>query len=102
MRIDERRFIVTNLRSDPGRLIGDLTVADLEALVTRIVQKALKQAREQDGFRDTGSSTEIAEKDHFPEAFLATFGAWEDDRDAEKIVHEIYASRTISQVEHTL
>ncbi|MCP4542393.1 MAG: hypothetical protein GY832_35165, partial [Chloroflexi bacterium] len=46
---------MTNLRSDPGRLIGDLTVADLEALVTRIVQKAIKQAREQDGFRDTGS-----------------------------------------------
>jgi hypothetical protein len=39
-----------------------------------------------------------ADVDKIPEAFLATFGAWEDDREAEEIVYEIYTSRTVSQV----
>jgi hypothetical protein len=33
---------------------------------------------------------------------LATFGTWEDDRDGDEIVEEIYASRTISTWEPDL
>jgi uncharacterized protein YydD (DUF2326 family) len=32
-------------------------------------------------------------------ALLATFGSWQDDREAEEIVQEIYASRTLSDLE---
>jgi len=32
-------------------------------------------------------------------ALLATFGSWEDDREPEEIVQDIYASRTISELE---
>ena len=33
------------------------------------------------------------------ETFLATFGSWEDDREPEEIVQDIYAHRTISELE---
>jgi hypothetical protein len=34
-----------------------------------------------------------------PEALLATFGSWQDDREPDEIVQEIYATRTISEPE---
>lgn len=86
---------MTDLRIESDRLIGDLTVADLHALITKIVQETIKQERDRD------SSTR-AETDPFPETFLATFGAWEGERKAEEIVHEIYSSRTISQTGYAL
>ena len=36
------------------------------------------------------------------EALLATFGSWQDDREPEEIVHDIYATRTISGQEPEL
>lgn len=36
------------------------------------------------------------------EALLATFGSWEDDREPEEIVRDIYATRTISEPEPAL
>ena len=33
------------------------------------------------------------------EALLATFGSWQDDREPEEIVQDIYATRTISDLE---
>jgi hypothetical protein len=33
------------------------------------------------------------------EALLETFGSWEDDREPEEIVQDIYATRTISELE---
>ncbi|MEH1863226.1 MAG: CopG family transcriptional regulator [Nostoc sp.] len=41
-------------------------------------------------------SSEQQPKPHTSEAFLETFGTWEDTRTAEEIVDEIYSSRTIS------
>ncbi len=78
---------MTDLRIEPDRSVGDLTLADLQALVTKIVQEALKQEREWD-------NSKRAETDRFPDTFLATFGNWEDERQAEEIVHEIYSTRT--------
>jgi hypothetical protein len=72
---------------ESDRLIGDLTVADLQALITRIVQETIRQEREWD------NSTR-AETDRFLDTFLATYGAWEGERKAEEIVHEIYSTRT--------
>jgi hypothetical protein len=36
------------------------------------------------------------------EALLATFGSWQDDRDPEEIVQDIYATRTISELKSGL
>lgn len=36
------------------------------------------------------------------ETLLATFGSWQDDREPEEIVQEIYATRTISGLEPDL
>jgi hypothetical protein len=33
------------------------------------------------------------------ETLLATFGSWQDDREPEEIVQDIYATRTISESE---
>jgi hypothetical protein len=32
------------------------------------------------------------------EAFLATFGSWEDTREAEEIIDDIYMHRTVSEL----
>ena len=34
-------------------------------------------------------------KPHSPEAFLETFGSWEDTHTAEEIIDDIYSSRTV-------
>ena len=73
---------------EPNRRVGELTVADLEVLITQIVRKAIAQEK-----GETPAPV--------PEALLATFGAWQDERSAEEIIAEIYASRTVS-TEHTL
>lgn len=41
-------------------------------------------------------SSEQQPKPHASEAFLETFGSWEDTRTAEEIVDEIYSSRTVT------
>jgi hypothetical protein len=73
---------------EPNRRVSDLTVADLEALITQIVLKALAQEKDK-----TPAPV--------PEAVLATFGSWQDERSAEEIIEDIYASRTVSR-EHAL
>ena len=77
-----------DLKIEPSRRVSDLTVADLEALITQIVRKALAQEKDK-------TSTPI------PEALLATFGSWQDERSAEEIIEDIYASRTVAG-EHSL
>jgi len=80
---------MADVKIEPNRRIGDLTVADLEALITQIVHKALAQ--------DNSNAPPLV-----PEALLATFGAWQDERSAEEIIEDIYASRTVSGREQTL
>ncbi len=65
--------------------ISTLTVAELETLITEIVRRVLREE-----FRQAVASKN---GDMLPEEFLATFGAWEDDRSIDDIVAEIYASR---------
>ena len=74
--------------------ISTLTVAELETLITEIVRRVLREE-----FRQAAASKN---GDMLPEEFLATFGAWEDDRSIDDIVAEIYASRTVSAVEASL
>lgn len=73
--------------SAPDQPISTLTVAELETLITEIVRRVLREEMLQ-SVRENGRT--------MSEEFLATFGAWEDDRSADEIVAEIYASRTTS------
>ena len=68
--------------------IGTLTVAELDALVTQIVRRVL---REEPPTPDRSDNPEA-----LPDDFLATFGAWEDDHSVDEIVADIYASRTVA------
>ena len=77
-----------NLKTEPDRRISDLTVADLEALITQIVRNALAQEKARPPVSP-------------PEELLATFGSWQDERNAEEIIEDIYASRTVA-TEHAL
>ncbi|MEH2399436.1 hypothetical protein [Nostoc sp.] len=43
-------------------------------------------------------SSEEQPKSHSPQAFLETFGTWEDTRTTEEIIDDIYSSRTGSDV----
>ncbi|MEH2144724.1 CopG family transcriptional regulator [Nostoc sp.] len=47
-------------------------------------------------------SSEQQAKPHPSEAFLETFGTWEDTRTAEEIIDEIYSSRTVSDRDYIL
>ena len=79
--------------SAPDQPISTLTVAELEALITEIVRRVLREEIRQAPPQNGGT---------MPEAFLATFGAWEDDRSTDEIVAEIYASRTVSTTDVSL
>ncbi len=75
--------------STPNQPISTLTVAELEALITEIVRRVLREEIRQ-AAPDNGRT--------IPEEFLATFGAWEDDRSSDEIVADIYTSRTTSML----
>jgi len=74
--------------------IGSLTVAELDALITRIVRRVLRE--------ETPTSDRSDSAETLPDDFLATFGAWEDDHSADEIIADIYASRTIANPEISL
>ena len=80
--------------SAPDQPISTLTVSELEALITQIVRRVLREEMRQAAASENGGT--------LPEEFLATFGAWEDDRSTDEIVAEIYASRTVSTTETSL
>jgi hypothetical protein len=71
---------MADVKIEPNRRISDLAVADLEALITQIVHQAIAQ--------DKSKTSPLV-----PEALLATFGAWQDERSTEEIIEDVYASR---------
>ena len=76
--------------------ISVLTVADLEALIVKIVQKVLK--KEISKLED--KNLQAIETSRTNQAFLTTFGTWEDTTTAEEIISDIYNSRTHSNSEY--
>jgi hypothetical protein len=83
-----------NSQSTSEHSLSLLTVADLEALILKIVQKVIKQETQK--LQQEDLSNKPTQAKHPPQAFLETFGSWEDTRTAEEIIDEIYSSRTIS------
>ncbi len=66
----------------------------MEALIVKIVHKVLQQETQKPQQEDLSNKQTQAQ--HPPQAFLETFGSWEDTRTAEEIIDEIYSSRTVS------
>ena len=66
--------------------INNLTLSDLESLIETIVKRTIKQEP-------------TPAKPNLEQSFQETFGAWQDKKDAEEIINEIYDSRntTIEQ-----
>ena len=89
-----------NSQLDPNQPISVLTVADLEALLTKVVQKVIRQELTTLKYRQVKpEETPVA---HPLETFIEKFGAWEDERPTEEIIKDIYESRIISSSESTL
>lgn len=60
--------------------IAHLTRDQLEEIIKKIAQKTFKQEMKK-------------ERENKTQALAATFGAWEDEREEEEIIKEIYDSR---------
>ena len=74
-----------------GNLLNFLSLNDLENLIQTIVRRILRTELQQ-------IQTSPVQTNQ-PDALLATFGTWEDERPAEEIVADIYVSRTDSSFE---
>jgi hypothetical protein len=89
-----------NSQFNPNQAISVLTVADLEALLTKVVQKVIRQ--EMISLRHRATKSEESPPAHALEDFIEKFGAWEDERTTEEIIQDIYESRIVSSPEYTL
>ena len=85
---------------DPTQPISVLTVADLETLLTKVVQKVIRQ--ELTTLNHRLVKPEESPAAHPLENFIEKFGAWEDERTTEEIIKDIYESRIVSSSEYTL
>ena len=75
-------------------------VSDLEALLTKVVRKVIKE--EIINWSNQQVQSEATLREHPLEQFMEKFGAWEDDRTDEEIIKDIYDSRRISNSEYSL
>jgi len=75
----------------PPNLLNFLSLSDLETLIQSTVRRILRNELQQLQSHPT-QPTQI-------DRLLATFGTWEDDRPAEVIINEIYATRTLNSLE---
>ncbi|AKG21645.1 hypothetical protein [Calothrix sp. 336/3] len=76
--------------------LNNLTPADLEILITQIVKKVIKQETQKQQINITISPDSYTLPTPSQD-LLNTFGSWEDNRNAEEIIDDIYASRTVGE-----
>lgn len=88
-----------NSQLDPNQPINILTATDLEALVTKIVQKVIRQ--ELFNLKHPQLEPEDSPTEHQLDNFIEKFGVWEDERTTEEIIKDIYESRITSNSEST-
>lgn len=79
--------------------ISAIAARELEAAIAKIVREVLG-GEEQTGI-EPDLPGEKLEANEFPQAFLETFGSWEDDRTSEEIIEDIYASRNFYNREYS-
>ncbi len=80
-----------NSKPDTNQPASLLTVAELEALLTKVVRQVIKE--EMMNLPTLQLQPQEISKEHSLEKFMETFGAWEDDRTDEEIIKEIYDVR---------
>lgn len=76
-------------------------IQELETLPETMVQEVLDFIGEL-RVKHSLLQEETSKADTRQELLLSTFGSWNDERNAEEIVQEIYESRTISESEYNL
>lgn len=76
-----------NLDQESTDPITDLTLAELEHLIEKIVKRTLQDNNK----FQTSKPSQI---------FLETFGSWVDKHNSEEIIHEIYQTRTLHKSEN--
>ncbi len=85
-----------NSQPDKNQAAIVVTIADLEALLTKIVRQVIKEEMRSLPIQQV----QLQETTEHPfEKFMEIFGAWEDDRTDEKIIQDIYENRSISYIE---
>ncbi len=89
-----------NSQLDPNQPISVITVANLEGLLTKVVQKVIRQELISLKHRQVQSEQSLAA--HPLENFIEKFGDWEDERPTEEIIKDIYESRISSSSESTM
>jgi len=87
--------MMNNPLTTPNQPVSELSIADLEIIIADVVRRVLREEMRP-------AVAVPANGESLPEAFAATFGAWEDSRPVEAIVTEIYESRTVSTSELSL
>ncbi len=92
----ELEVFMKNSQLGSNQPISVLTVADLEALIVKIVQKVLK--KEISKLED--ENLQAIETSQTNQTFLNTFGTWKDSSTAEEIISDIYNNRTHSNSEY--
>ena len=96
----ESEVFMENSQLGSNQPISVLTVADLEALIVKIVQKVLKKETsklENENLQEIETSQT---NQHSYQNFLNTFGTWRDSSTAEEIISDIYNNRTHSNSEY--
>ena len=78
-----------NSQSMPERSLSNLKVTDLELLIAKTVKKVIKEETQQQQLLQSTNSLQD---------FSETFGSWEDTRNTEEIIDDIYASRTVGEM----
>lgn len=81
-----------NSQADANQPVSVLTVADLEALLTKVFRQVIKEEMINLPTQQVQPKETLTE--HYLEKFMETFGAWEDDRTDEEIIKEIYDARS--------
>jgi hypothetical protein len=89
-----------NSQPDTNQPAIAIPVSDLEALLTKVVRKVIKEEMMNWPTQQIQSETTLTE--HPLEKFMEKFGDWEDDRTDEEIIKDIYDSRSISNSEYSL
>lgn len=79
-----------NAHQESTQPITELTLAELEDLIKKIVRRTLQE-----------NSNNIQTSKSF-QIFDETFGSWSESRNLEDIVNEIYESRTLDKSENSL
>jgi hypothetical protein len=89
-----------NSQTDTNQPSSVLTVAELEALLRKVVRQVIKE--EMMNLPTQQVQPKEIPTPHPLDNFMEIFGAWEDERTDEEIIKDIYDSRSFSSSKYSL